>query len=266
MNTNLSNELVLGPVSKRKPSTAINLSLFLPGLGQVYCGALGRGLLQLSSLAALLVVAIVFLATQSAPPKTLLITVVVLAVIPTAYSAWDARRMALASREDYRLKDYNRLSVYVALTFLMMSLATGLAFSVRENFLHVFAMAGSSMSPTIHEGDRILVRKDSYRDREPEHNDLVAFLNPANRRQTWVKRVVALPGDTLEIKEGIVHLNGAAIQEVSSVQLDKANLSPITIPDHHCYVLGDNRAKSRDSRHIGPVPMIALVGRVIYTR
>lgn len=87
MNTNPSNDLTLGPVSKRKPSTAINLSLFLPGLGQVYCGALGRGLLQLSSLAALLVVAIVFLATQSASPKTLLITVIILALIPTAYSA-----------------------------------------------------------------------------------------------------------------------------------------------------------------------------------
>jgi signal peptidase I len=119
------------------------------------------------------------------------------------------------------------------------------------------------MSPTFDEGDRVFVRKDSYRDRQPEHNDLVAFLNPANRRQTWVKRVIALPGDTLEIKEGIVHLNGAAISEVSGVHLDKANLPPITIPDHHCYVLGDNRANSRDSRHIGPVPMIALVGKVI---
>jgi signal peptidase I len=263
MNTNPSNELALGPVSKRKPSTAINLSLFLPGLGQVYCGALGRGLLQLSSLAALLVVAIVFLATQSAPPITLLITVIILALIPTAYSAWDARRMALASREDYRLKDYNRLSVYVALTFLMMSVVIGMAFSVRENFLHVFVMAGNSMSPTFDDGERILVRKDSYRDLQPGHNDLVAFLNPANRRQTWVKRVIALPGDTLEIKEGIVHLNGAAIKEASGVQLDKTNLPPITIPDHQCYVLGDNRAHSRDSRHIGPVPMIALVGKVV---
>jgi signal peptidase I len=266
MHTDPSDELALGSVSRRKPSTATNLSLFLPGLGQVYCGALGRGLVQLAALAALLVVAIVFLATQSAPPKTLLVTVVVLALLFTAYSAWDARRMALASREDYRLKDSNRLSVYVALTFLMMSLVAGLAFSVRENFLHVFAMTGGSMSPTLDEGDKILVRKDSYRDRQPEDNDLVAFLNPADRRQTWVKRVIALPGDTLEIKEGIVHVNGTAIKEASGVRPDKASLPPITIPDHHCYVLGDNRANSRDSRHLGPVPMIALVGKVIHAR
>ena len=266
MNTHPSDELALATVSKRKPSTAMNLSLFLPGLGQVYCGAFRRGILQLSALAALIVVAVFFLATQSTPPATLLITVLILSIIPTAYSAWDARRMALSSREDYRLKDYNRLSVYLAISFLVMAQAIGLAFSVRENFLHVFGMAGNSMSPTIKEGDRIFVRKDSYRDRQPEHNDLVAFLNPANRRQTWVKRVIALPGDILEIKEGIVHLNGAAIKEVSGVQLDKTNLPPITIPDHHCYVLGDNRANSKDSRHIGPVPMIALVGKAVSWR
>jgi signal peptidase I len=266
MNTDSINELALGSVSKRKPSTAINLSLFLPGLGQVYCGALGRGLLHLCTLTALIVAALIFLATQSAPPTTILITVAILSIIPTAYSTWDARRMALASREDYRLKDYNRVSVYVALAFLTLPLLTGLAFSVRENFLHIFSMTGSSMSPTFDEGDRIFVRKDSYRDRQPEHDDLVAFLNPANRRQTWVKRVIALPGDVLEIKAGVVHLNGAAIKEESGVQLDKANLPPITIPEHHCYVLGDNRANSRDSRHFGPIPMIALVGKVVSWR
>ena len=255
-----------GPVSKRKPSTALNLSLFLAGLGQIYCGDLRRGLLQLSLLAAILVVAIVFLATQSAPPMTILITLIILALVPTIYSAWDARRMALSTREDYRLKDCNRLSVYFSLTFLMLSLATGLAFSVRENFLHLFIMAGSSMSPTLNEGDRILVRKDSYRDTEPSRNDLVAFLNPANRRQTWVKRVIGLPGDTLEIKEGIVHINGEALEEVSGVDLDQANSEPITVPEHHCYVLGDNRAKSLDSRHIGPLPLIALVGKVVYVK
>ena len=266
MNSDPSPQNDLGSVKQRKPSTALNLSLFIPGLGQIYCGALGRGMLHLSSLAAILVIAIVFLATQSAPPMTLLITVIILALIPTIYSGWDARRMALSTREDYRLKDCNRLSVYLSLTFLMLSLATGLAFSVRENFLHLFVMAGSSMSPTLNDGERILVRKDSYRDHAPDRNELVAFLNPANRRQTWVKRVIALPGDTMEIKEGIVHINGEVLAEVSTVDLDQANIPLITIPEHHCYLLGDNRAKSRDSRHIGPLPMIALVGKVVYTR
>lgn len=262
----MNNETQLGPTKKRKPSTAMNLSLFLPGLGQIYCGDLARGLLQLSSLAFLLVVAIIFLATQSAPPLTLLAVILVLSILPTVYSTWDARRLALTCREDYRLKDCNRFSVYFSLTFLLIALATGLAFSVRENFLHLFNMAGNSMSPTLNEGDKILVRKDSYRDAEPARNDLVAFLNPADRRQTWVKRVIGLPGDTLEIKEGVVFINNEPLEEVSSVQKDMANLDPLIVPEHHCYVLGDNRSNSKDSRSIGPIPMIALVGKVVYVK
>lgn len=266
MTTQPSTAPPLGSVKKRKPSTAMNLSLFLPGLGQIYCGALRRGLLHLSVIAALIVIAIVVLALKTTSPGTLLITVAVLSLIPMIYSAWDARKLALASREDYRLKDYNRLSVYISLTFLIMSLAVGLAFSVRENFLHVFKMAGSSMNPTFEEGQKILVRKDTYLDRDPDRHDLVAFFNPANRRQTWVKRVIGLPGDVLEIKKGIIYINGEELEEAAEIKPDQANLAPITIPDHHCYLLGDHRAKSKDSRHIGPVPMIALVGKVVYAR
>ena len=263
MKNQTSNEFSFGSVSKRKSSTAMNLSLFLPGLGQVYCGAIRRGLFQLCFFALLASVVIVVLATRSAPAPTILITMALLSVPASTYSAWDARRLALICREDYRLKDYNRASVYIALTLLTLPLAVGLAFSIREHFLHIFVINGSSMSPTFNAGQKIVVRKDSYLDHQPELNDLVAFLNPENRRETWVKRVVALPGDVLEIKGGIVHLNGAAIQEADSVQMDNIDLPAITIPEHHCYVLGDNRAHSKDSRDFGPVPMIALVGRAM---
>lgn len=266
MNTSSSTIPELGLARQRRPSTATNLSLFLPGLGQIYCGAIRRGLLHLSLVVALLGTAIVFLAMRAAPPFELLFVVAILLLVPTVWSAWDARRLALSCREDYRLKDYNHPSVYLAIVFLMMTLAVGLAFSIRENFLHVFVMAGDSMTPTLPAGRKVLVRKDRYRYREPERNDLVAFLNPADRRQTWVKRVIGLPGDTLEIREGVVHLNGEALVETPGVAIDRSNFGPIVIPEHHCFVLGDHRANSRDSRHIGPVPMIALVGQVVFVK
>lgn len=263
MNSNPSTICELGHVRERKPSTAMNLSLFLPGLGQVYGGAIRRGLLHASLVVAVLVTAVTLLAIQAAPPLPLLVATGLLLLVPTIYSAWDARRLALSCRDDYRLKDYNHLSVYLAITFLTMSLAVGLAFSIRENFLHVFVMVGDSMKPTFEEGDRILVRKDLYRDHEPARNDLVAFLNPADRRQTWVKRVIGLPGETIEIRDGAVHLDGAVVAEIPGIKNDDSNFGPLVIPEHHCFVLGDHRAKSRDSRHFGPVPMIALVGKAV---
>lgn len=266
MNSNSAAELELGPVRKRKPSTAMNLSLFIPRFGQIYCGALRRGLIHLSILSAVIAVTILILATNTISPMPLLLTVVIISIIPTVYSAWDAHRLALACREDYRLKESNKLSVYAALTVLFISLCVGLAFAVRENFLHPFILKGKSMSPTIAEGSRVFVRKDIYRGKDPNRNDLVAFLNPTNRTQTWVKRVVALSGDTLEIKKGEVLVNGKLFPELSTIARDQADLAPITIPEHHCYVLGDNRANSYDSRFIGPVPLIALVGKVVYIR
>lgn len=174
--------------------------------------------------------------------------------------------LARRTRDDYRLKDYNSVFAYVAISFLFMAVAVGFAVSLRENFIQVFKMEGESMSPTLPGGSRIFVRRDAFRDEDPQRNDLVAFRNPVNRRQTWVKRVIGLPGDTIEIKEGVVTINGEPREEIASVQIDKTKLAPFTVPEHHCYVLGDNRAKSRDSRHIGPVPMIALVGKVASAR
>lgn len=256
----------LGAVRRRKPSTAMNLSLFLAGLGQVYCGALRRGVLQMCGVGALVVGAMLALASAPIPPATVCWVGLGILLVITGLSAWDARRLALRTREDYRLKEYNTTGVYVALSFLFMLSVVGFAIVLRANFIHMFVMAGDSMAPTLGAGDRILVRKDAYRDRDPERNDLVAFLNPADRRQTWIKRVIGLPGDEIEVRAGQVFLNGEAYEEVPAVEPGGQDLPPTTVPENHCFVLGDNRANSRDSRYIGPVPMIALVGKLAWVR
>ena len=137
---------------------------------------------------------------------------------------------------------------------------------LRANFVQVFVVPTASMSPTIPAGSRVVVRKDSFDRQDPEINDLVAFRNPDNRRQTWVKRVVATAGDVLEIRDGVVWVDGKPLDEVGTIAADTANLAKITVPEHHCFVLGDQRGNSKDSRHFGPVPHIALVGKVMFTR
>jgi len=256
----------LGAVRRRKPSTAMNLSFFLAGLGQVYCGALRRGIYHMCAVGVLVVGAMLALAVSPISPVTVCWVGLGLLLVVTCCSAFDARRMALETREDYRLKEYNTAGLYAALSFLFMLSVVGFALVFRANFLHLFVMAGSSMAPTLEEGDRILVRKDAYRDSDPTRNELVAFLNPANRQQTWVKRVVGLPGDEVEIRGGQVFLNGEPFEEATRVQKDDKDFAPVTVPENHCFLLGDNRVTSRDSRHIGSVPIIALVGRLAWVR
>lgn len=264
--TNESLDLGLGAVKFRKPSVATNLSFLFSGLGQIYCGWIKRGLIQLCATALLLVVAIFVIAVQAAPPLATCIVMLVLYSAVTIYSGIEARFLARQTRPDYRLKDYNSIAVYVALSFLVAAVAAGFALSIREHFLQAFKMTGASMAPTLPDGSRILVRRDSYLDVDPQANDLVAFRNPTNRRQTWVKRVVGLPGDRVSIESGVVYVNGKVFKEAESVDLDESTVEEVLVPDQHCYVLGDNRAESRDSRMLGPVPMIALVGKVIYAR
>ena len=256
----------LGAIKERKPALAANLSFVLAGLGQIYCGCVRRGVVHMAIVAALLVTAILLLSLEFAAPLSVCLVLGVLTLGVTCYSAFDARQAARRTRADYRLKDYNCITVYLAVSFLFMAVVGGFALSVRDNFIELFVMAGDSMSPTLGEGEKVLVRKDVYRDRDPERNELVAFRNPSNRRQKWIKRVIGLPGDRVEIKAGAVHINGEPIEEVATVMTDTAMVAPTIVPEDHCYVLGDHRARSRDSRHIGPVPMIALLGKVAFVR
>ncbi|MEM7387129.1 MAG: signal peptidase I [Verrucomicrobiota bacterium] len=255
---------IVGPSKPRKPGVAANLSLALSGLGQIYCGCLRRGLWHLCVVATVVGASIFGLTLPMGSPVVVCLVCGGVLLMFTLYSALDARMLALRTREDYRLKEYNALSTYVGIAFLFMMLVCGLAVTVRENFLEIFRIPGESMSPTIPKNTRVLVRKDVYAGRDPVLNELVTFLNPADRRETWIKRVVGLPGDTVEIRGGIVYLNREPLEEAPTVLPDHSDWGEITVPEHHCFVLGDHRARSRDSRHEGPVPMIALVGQVVY--
>ena len=255
--------LEIGPVSERKPSIAFNLSSLFTGLGQIYCGHFQRGLVHLVLSVFVLLLIIIWLTFPFA--YSILFSILALALLIGfgIYSALDARRLARQCRSDYRLKEYNSVLVYFALSFFVLSLAVAIAFSLRENYLAAYRIAGDSMSDTFQQGELVFVRKDIYQATDPQPNDLVAFQNPDNRRQTWIKRVVALPGDVIAIQSGIVTINGEPLVEAKAVKKDSSDLAPLTVPKNHCYVLGDNRADSKDSRQIGSIPMNALVGKVI---
>ena len=258
-----TNQQSTGPVGIRKPWTAANLSLVLSGLGQICCGVFRRGICHMCIMGTSLAFGMVAFALEWSNLLTVLMVTGVVAILTTCYSSLDAFRLARRTREDYRLKDYNRLSVYSGLFFLFFISIIAFAFILRANVIQAFVMVGDSMSPTIDSGDRVIVRKDEIRERLPELGEIIVFRNPEKPSQHYIKRVVGLPGDKVEIKAGVIRVNGEILDTGVVDKNAKAEVSA-SVPMNHCYVIGDHLSNSKDSRHFGPLPMVAIEGKILW--
>ncbi len=121
---------------------------------------------------------------------------------------------------------------------------------------------GSSMSPGIRDGDRILVEPWSYLVGTPRRGDVVVLRCPVDPRVDYIKRVVGLPGDQVVLAGGRVWVDGAPIEEPYVRESDSASFCVERVRPGHVYVLGDNRPRSSDSRDFGQVPLELVRGRV----
>ena len=280
---------------RRSPWTAATLSLIMPGLGQVYVGALAQGLVWMFFWGIASVVGLVFLSFPSAYSWTLGCAAELCGVVIWLAAAVDSRRLALRCKSDYELKDYNCWYVYV----LLLSLGTGsllaYALDVREQLIQPFKIPSASMYPTILPNDRIIAVKNAYQTADPQRGDMVLFAYPDDRRVLFIKRVVALAGDRVEIKLGNLYVNGVELPRESigpattssdnttstgevfyennngakyrifiSPEKPAADFGPITVPKYDCFVMGDNRNDSRDSRYFGPLAVTSLKGKFEY--
>ncbi len=124
-----------------------------------------------------------------------------------------------------------------------------------------FEVVGSSMEPTLHDGQRLLVNKALYFFREPEAGEVVVFQPPNNRRADYIKRIIALPGDVVEVKMGVVYVNGSPLDEPYIKDQPSYTLAPKEIPENSYFVLGDNRNNSNDSHKGWTVPRQNIVGK-----
>ncbi len=118
---------------------------------------------------------------------------------------------------------------------------------------------GQSMEPTLHSSQRVVIEKITYRFHGPRRGDIVV-IDSSNQSEMLIKRVVGLPGETIEVRNGRVYVNGERLEEGWTVKKGGGNYSPQTIPPLHVFVLGDNRGASNDSRSFGPVAIEDIVG------
>jgi signal peptidase I len=168
---------------------------------------------------------------------------------------------------------------------ILILIAFGLAIVLKTFFVQAFYIPSGSMEPTLQPGDRVLVRKVLY---EPERGDIVVFSDPQGRpgpdrglvggflhwlseglgfarpeHEDFIKRVIGLPGETVELRNGRLYVDGIRIREAYlQPPLDTRDYGPEQVPEGELFVLGDNRLNSNDSRFgLGFVPVDKVIGR-----
>jgi signal peptidase I len=177
---------------------------------------------------------------------------------------------------------------------VLLLCAAALAYLLKTLVAQVFYIPSESMTPQLRVDDRVVVSKLSYRLHQPRRGDVVVFdcpeascpdngdnggnlavrvvrgvaegiglIQPSTKE--FIKRVVALPGETIEVQGGQVYVDGRRLDEpYLSQSTVTANLRPTRVPEGHLFVLGDNRANSSDSRVFGPITRSSVVGRAVF--
>jgi len=283
---------------------AVLMSLIMPGLGQVYCGRLKRGLL-LNFLNILPLPIIIGLFSVSNSPALMQIVIVMILAggIVQLTAIIDSAFLAIRAGSDYQLKDYNSPLVYALLVLIITGGSIGSALYIRGQGLEAFRVPTASCYPTIVPNDRILTNKLAYNKKNPGRGDLVVHICPFDRHSNYIKRIIAVAGDTVEMKDNRLYINGTELprrklpesildniritvkgQPLEGEVFEETNgnvkyniflaelphdqkagdFEKITVPEHHCFVLGDNRNNSLDSRDFGPIPLATIKGRADY--
>ncbi|MFH1267211.1 MAG: signal peptidase I, partial [Planctomycetota bacterium] len=196
-------------LSERRPWVAVLLSLVCGGLGQIYCGRIAKGLVLMllagglgPALGALALVGPFGGATAA------MVAVIAIPNLVWLYAVVDAYFLARKHGRDYQLKDYNRWYVYLVFLLMFIPVSITCALLVREGFFEAFSIPAGSMHPTIWKGDRVLVDKRVYRAEPVERGDVIVLINPNQRHVRYIKRVVALANDTIEMKDNVLFING----------------------------------------------------------
>ncbi len=169
-------------------------------------------------------------------------------IMPPADHIDAAPPAAVPSKRSHLAREIIETVLLTALIFLIVNTLTGR-----------FRIEGQSMEPNLHDGEYVLIDKVSYALHPPARGDVIVFLRPNER--DFIKRIIGVPDDTVEVREGRVYVNGAALDEPYLSQPTRADMSPRRVEAGRYFVMGDNRNNSSDSRSFGTIVAEDIVGR-----
>jgi signal peptidase I len=245
------------------------LSLIMFGGGHVYIGRARRGV---TLVAVFLAIQVVFAtAAFLLPPRFLPIAVYFVAAVGCLVLgyfaiAFDAVRLARRS-ENPSPRWWVIVAAMAAIAAVSFGVATLATLVKPEQPWRIFSVPSSSMKPTLQPGEHFIGDMTYFRTHAPARGDVVLYRFPRDPGTIYVKRIVGLPGDRVEFREGRAFVNGTAEAEqsidVGNPRAPLNNTREVSVPEGYVFVAGDNRSNSTDSRismH-GPVPLANLIGR-----
>jgi len=145
-------------------------------------------------------------------------------------------------------------------------IAIGLALVIIVFLYQPVKVEGTSMAPLLSDQERIFINKFVYRFEPIQRGDVVVFWYPLDRTKSFIKRVVGLPGESVEIRQGVVYVNNKVVPEpyVPAQYEDLSDFGPVRVPKDSFFVMGDHRISSNDSRVFGPVSSRYIYGRAVF--
>jgi signal peptidase I len=263
-------------IEKKKWWLAGIFSFVVPGLGQLYNSEAIKGIVFYLLIFICNFIFLFYLGRFSDNPEILtrplalyLLLVNCIMVLLYLITIIDAIRSAIKARKGRKIEFYNRWSVY---TSILIVFCAHIFLVPNEDIVKMFKIPSGSMKPTVEIGDHLMCDRMYYRSHNPQRGDVIIFQNTKDENKDYLKRIVGLPGDTIELRQNTLFVNGEAVDEPYAVYNGNGNRSwsiprnygPYFISENEYFVMGDNRDNSRDSRHFDTVKREKILGKAIF--
>jgi signal peptidase I len=257
----------------KEPFLAVLLSLILPGAGHVYAGKIKKGFFFFLALVFLKLCFTVYFLNPSIKLSNLLYAFILIATAfwvfviidsyLTAKKHNDSQQLTVSLRPSKRIL----FSAGILIVFIAYFLA---GWFITRNILWFYEAHPDEMEPTVYKDDRVFVSLLAYKKSPPERGDIVLYRYPQEPSKIHMHRIIGFPGESVLLKDHLIFINGEQLEEKWAVKvrhynagkLARRKMPAVVVPQDSYYVLGDNAARSQDSRFWGCIPKSNLIGKV----